>query len=291
MGQRRPRSGRGAAILPGSVFSPQDLGSDDWLERLTRLARALGCKSFDQELLELLNRVLPVDHCVVFTYSADGLGHLFTHGKMPADRARELAEDYVRQFHARDPMFARLVDGAAVGLDAPQPLDLHSDYDPAYRNHFFDRNDLVDKTATIGRVEHGSVLCNFYRMGGSGPYSAEERRRLERILPLITAFISAHYQLVRTASRDLGGEDARGRTRSLVHTIVGKCVPPFDRLTPREREVCERILLGYTSIGIGLDLDIALSSVLTYRKRAYEKLGISTQNELFALCLDAAQRR
>jgi DNA-binding CsgD family transcriptional regulator len=62
-------------------------------------------------------------------------------------------------------------------------------------------------------------------------------------------------------------------------------------LTPREREVCERILLGYTSIGIGLDLNIALSSVLTYRKRAYEKLGIAAQNELFALCLEAAQRR
>jgi DNA-binding CsgD family transcriptional regulator len=76
-----------------------------------------------------------------------------------------------------------------------------------------------------------------------------------------------------------------------VHTIVGKRLAPFDRLTAREREVCERIVLGYTSIGIGLDLDIALSSVLTYRKRAYAKLGIGTQNELFALCLDASRRR
>lgn len=39
-----------------------------------------------------------------------------------------------------------------------------------------------------------------------------------------------------------------------------------------------------------LDLHISESSVVTYRKRAYEKLGIATQNELFALCLDASQR-
>jgi DNA-binding CsgD family transcriptional regulator len=273
------------------MFTHEDLGSDGWLERVGRLARALGRKSFEQELLELLNLVLPVDHCVVFTYSADGVGHLFTHGKMPADRARELAEDYVRQFHERDPMFAKLAGSDAADLDSPQPLDLRSDYDPAYRNHFFDRNDLVDKTSTVGRLEHGSVLCNFYRMRGSGPYSVDDRRLLERILPLVTAFISAHYQLLKGALPHAPDGDSRIRMRSLVHTIVGTRAPPFERLTPREREVCERILLGYTSIGIGLDLEIALSSVLTYRKRAYEKLGISTQNELFALCLEAAQRR
>jgi DNA-binding CsgD family transcriptional regulator len=188
-------------------------------------------------------------------------------------------------------MFHELTEGTSDTPDRTLPLDLERDYDPAYRNHFFDRNDLIDKTSTIGRVEEGAVLCNFYRMGGSGHYSSDDRKRLERILPLVTAFIAAHYRLMR--SHVPGGAappELRNRTRSFVHTIVGKRVAPFDRLTAREREVCERIVLGYTSIGIGLDLDIALSSVLTYRKRAYAKLGIGTQNELFALCLDASRR-
>ena len=275
------------------MLDERDLGSAEWLACLGQLARSLGRKSFEEELVGLLNRVLPVDHCVVFTHSEDGLGHLFTHGKMPAVRARELADDYVRQYHAHDPMFHELTDGRDAPERAqPLDLDLERDYDPAYRNHFFDRNDLIDKKSTIGRVEEGAVLCNFYRMGGSGPYSSDDRRRLDRILPLVTAFIAAHYRLVRSY---LPGNAAppvlRNRTRSLVHTIVGKRVAPFDRLTSREREVCERIVLGYTSIGIGLDLDIALSSVLTYRKRAYAKLGIGTQNELFALCLDASRRQ
>jgi DNA-binding CsgD family transcriptional regulator len=270
-----------------SLFTHEDLGSDEWLERLSQLVRAVGAKAFEQELVELLNLVLPVDHCVVFTYSADGVGHLFTHGKMPADTAQRLADDYVQQFHARDPLFSKLRDAGLPGFDRPVPLDLKSTYDPAYLNHFFDRNDLVDKASTIGRIEHGAVLCNFYRMRDSGQYSGDDRLRLERVLPLATALISAHYQIVSHEKTATGVQ----RTRSLVHTIVGKRGPPFDRLTPREREVCERILLGYTSIGIGLDLDIALSSVLTYRKRAYEKLGISSQNQLFALCLQQAQRQ
>jgi DNA-binding CsgD family transcriptional regulator len=276
---------------PGEVLSESDLGSAEWLACLGELTRSLGHKSFEARLVELLNRVLPVDHCVVFTHGDDGVGHLFTHGKMPAARAQQLADDYVRQYHAHDPVFRRLTADAKADAGEMRPLDLDRDYDPAYRNHFFDRNDLVDKTATIGRVEQGAVLCNFYRMGGSGPYSSDDRRRLERILPLVTAYIAAHSRLVRNSTApDSAPPELRRRTRSLVHTIVGKRVAPFDRLTAREREVCERIVLGYTSIGIGLDLQIALSSVLTYRKRAYAKLGIGTQNELFALCLDAARR-
>jgi len=273
------------------MLDEQDLGSTEWLACLGQLARSLGHKSFEEELVGLLNRVLPIDHCVVFTHGDDGVGHLFTHGKIPSERARQLADDYVRQYHAHDPMFHELTEGSDSASDHARPLDLERDYDPAYRNHFFDRNDLIDKTSTIGRVEDGGVLCNFYRMGASGPYSSDDRKRLERILPLMTAFIAAHYRLMRThGASHATPPSLRNRTRSLVHTIVGKRVAPFDRLTSREREVCERIVLGYTSIGIGLDLDIALSSVLTYRKRAYAKLGIGTQNELFALCLDASRR-
>lgn len=274
------------------MFSLADLGSDAWLSRLARLTRLLGQRAFETEVVELLNLVVPVDHCVVFTHDAKGVGHLFTHGKMAPARAQQLADDYVQRYHARDPLYAQLAGESAAEWEPPRPLDLRSSYDPAYRNHFFDRNDLIDKTSTVGRVEEGSVLCNFYRMKGSGGYSAEDRARLERILPLITSYISIHYGMVLAATRDQDAPaQGHGRTRSLVHTIIGKQVPPFDRLTAREREVCERIVLGYTSIGIGLDLEIALSSVLTYRKRAYEKLGIGSQNELFALCLAASQRR
>lgn len=272
------------------MFAAEHLGSVQWLERLARVSRAVGHKAFEEEVVALLNLVLPVDHCVVFTYSADALGHLFTHGKMPPARARELADDYVQRYHDRDPLFAKLSAADKDDCHGPQPLDLQNAYDRAYRNHFFDRDGLVDKTSMVGRVEEGSVLCNFYRMQGSGRYSPEEQQRLEQVLPLITAFISTHYRLARILQS--GPQAAAGQndhTRSLVHTIIGKQVPPFDRLTDREREVCERVILGYTSVGIGLDLDIAPSSVQTYRKRAYQKLGICSQNELFALCLDASR--
>ena len=60
---------------------------------------------------------------------------------------------------------------------------------------------------------------------------------------------------------------------------------PLASLTPREQDVCRRILAGYSSEAISQALGISLHSTLTYRKRAYERLGISSQSELFAIVL------
>ncbi|MET4066851.1 DNA-binding CsgD family transcriptional regulator [Bradyrhizobium sp. S3.2.6] len=54
---------------------------------------------------------------------------------------------------------------------------------------------------------------------------------------------------------------------------------PLSALTPREQEVCRHILLGLGSEAISQALGISLHSTQTYRKRAYERLGISAQNE------------
>ncbi|MBQ0919700.1 LuxR family transcriptional regulator, partial [Hydrogenophaga aromaticivorans] len=44
-------------------------------------------------------------------------------------------------------------------------------------------------------------------------------------------------------------------------------------LSPRERAVCARIALGLSAEGIAVDLDVAPSTVITLRKRAYQKLA------------------
>lgn len=53
------------------------------------------------------------------------------------------------------------------------------------------------------------------------------------------------------------------------------------QLTPREAEICSGIILGYTVVGLSLNLGISINTVATHRKRAYAKLKISSQNELF----------
>jgi DNA-binding CsgD family transcriptional regulator len=52
-------------------------------------------------------------------------------------------------------------------------------------------------------------------------------------------------------------------------------------LTQREAEVCAYIVLGYSALAISLNLGISVNTVTTHRKRAYAKLCVCSQNELF----------
>ena len=54
-------------------------------------------------------------------------------------------------------------------------------------------------------------------------------------------------------------------------------------LTRRECEVCARAAVGMTVEATALDLGISRTSVLTYRRRAYFRLGVTSPIELRAL--------
>ena len=60
-------------------------------------------------------------------------------------------------------------------------------------------------------------------------------------------------------------------------------------LTRREAEVCASIVLGRKVAGTSRKLNISAHTVATHRKRAYSKLGIGSQNELFARYFDSLQ--
>lgn len=57
-------------------------------------------------------------------------------------------------------------------------------------------------------------------------------------------------------------------------------------LTPRELDVCARLLQGMTHEGIACDLSLSLPTVKTYRNRAFARLGIHFRSELFALAME-----
>lgn len=67
--------------------------------------------------------------------------------------------------------------------------------------------------------------------------------------------------------------------------------PPADHrlapLTPRERQVFERVARGETHRAIGEQLGIGKKSVDTYRARVYQKLGVSSRAELVEIALQA----
>jgi DNA-binding CsgD family transcriptional regulator len=110
------------------------------------------------------------------------------------------------------------------------------------------------------------------RLGQREVLSDSEIEGLRAIADLLIALIARHVDL------SLSRPNLTPALTSLEE--IYNCVVAATDLSRREGEVCARILYGLSSCGIALDLGIGKESVMTYRKRAYQRLGIGSQREL-----------
>jgi DNA-binding CsgD family transcriptional regulator len=238
---------------------------------VTPAVLAIGRPDFPEVLINTLRRQANVGHCMVFSLSrAGGARCLLDAGNIPT--GADLGAAYAGQFHESDPNRDALLEGegsAPIMLPSFAPRM----YGARYRKMFFVDSGIVDKCATAIWTCGTCFYVNFYRITSQGRFGDAERARLQAIAPAIGASVARHFQQAATAPLD----------QNLAALFATRA--PLSALTPREQEVCRHILLGFSSEAISQALGISLHSTLTYRKRAYERLGISSQNELFAIVL------
>jgi DNA-binding CsgD family transcriptional regulator len=179
--------------------------------------------------------------------------------------AAERTEAYARRFHRSDPaVAARLATEPGSGFLARVPAAAIALGD--YRKLCFERPRFVEKICFGWRKPDHSLVVTFYqRHDGAEPDLAQ---------------LGALAQIAITGLTRLAAKPADGAP--LVEEVERRLAEVHAVLTAREREVCARTLAGRTAREIGAELGLGLGTVLTYRQRAYQKLGVSKSNDLLA---------
>ncbi|MFC5738177.1 helix-turn-helix transcriptional regulator [Sinirhodobacter huangdaonensis] len=224
-------------------------------------------------LLEARDPALFAERLLGLAHSATGVEELFAYrvgdgapqalaSSSGLGDVRERAEAYARRFHASDPAAAarraaRPGSGFACRIPA-EAIELG-----AYRRLCFERPRFAEKICFGWRKPEATTVVTFYaRSGGAAPDMAQ---------------LGALAQLAIT-----------GLTRNaapavpLVEEVERRLAAAHPSLTGRERGVCARSLAGETAREIGHALGLSPATVLTYRQRAYQKLGPSRANDLLA---------
>jgi DNA-binding CsgD family transcriptional regulator len=246
----------------------------DFASEITPAVLAIGRPAFPHVLISALRRVADVGHCMVFSFASErSTACLLDAGNIPTGGGLGVA--YSEHFHRSDPNRDAIFGGHGEAAPILLPTFARRMYSDSYRKVFFEDSDIVDKFAAAIWVEDTCFYVNFYRITSQGRFTREQIRRLLAVAPAVSAAVARHFQLDAAADGD-----PMGRLKTLFAT--GE---QLSALTGREKEVCLRILSGYSSEAIAADLGISLHSALTYRKRAYDRLGISSQNELFGIVL------
>lgn len=180
---------------------------------------------------------------------------------------------YVNRFYATDPLRPWLTpaDERQIVVRAVNTPDIR---DIEYREKLFVRADLAGKLCLMVRRPEGALCLTIYRGHDAGGFRPADLRGFAQQVEVIGAAIERHCEL-----------HAEGRpgidrlTRIFLELRHGK------PLSEREAVVLAHVVTGHSNLAISLHLGISFHSVSTYRRRAYAKLRITSQAELFALAM------
>lgn len=187
-----------------------------------------------------------------------------------------MTSQYVSAYWRLDPLNP-VVDRAVDRYSGPLlvAMEARDVPDPAYRQTFYGGNGLTGRLSLVHLSGRGNIRFNLY-MGGRG---ADEAclEAVSDCSDLLLSIVSAQLAARPRGAGEWQPERVRARLRA---------VAPL--LSAREAEACTGIILGYSSEAIALALGVSIGTVQEFRKRAYRKLGISSQNELMRMVLTIA---
>ncbi len=141
-----------------------------------------------------------------------------------------------------------------------------------HRARVYEAHGMAERVSIVQRQNAAIFAINFYRHEHQRPFSDGQLSDFESLAPALLTLAQKQIELTRPRL-------ARRNTAEWVCQLQ-KFEPS---LTPRELEVCARLLTGMTQEGIALDLGLGLPTIKTYRNRAFARLGIHFKSELFAL--------
>ena len=183
----------------------------------------------------------------------------------------DLFPAYTRWYLRRDPVgdaFEAAPRYSDVALQRVRPADIAT---PSFRRVFFDDAGIVERISVIQRGEDAWRGVNIARHASDGPCSDNELDSLIGLACLVLPMLPLNRRR-NAAAQSL-------TIAELEERFGARCA----RLTQRERQVCARAASGMSVETTALDLGIAKTSVLTYRQRAYQRLGVTSPIALCAL--------
>ncbi len=240
---------------------------------VAHLVDSIGDVRFASNLLQILNDACGAEQCGVLGLASGRPTGIVSSSLDNNQTAHQCSKSYIQgQYWSRDSMLdeaQRIVGNDEIKVYRTKVGHM-PDGDLRMR---YERLHMCDRLRACGRAGRQFVVLSTFRSDSQGSFSGEAIDRFGQLAKLLVSIARKHIALT---SEQLGLSHA---LTSLAG--IAACIATADEALPRrETEVCARILYGLSTAGIALDLGISEETVITYRKRAYARIGIGTSREL-----------
>jgi DNA-binding CsgD family transcriptional regulator len=237
-------------------------------------------------LLAFINKLAPVEYISLVEYTAESAGDTLgaapnlVEGHARGTQARNVTAEcfaIYRRRYWRSDQATHIAQHLRQETRAEAPvtaLHFHPGDIPVaeWRNEIYEREHLSDRLSFLySPLPRMAFAINLYRDETLGRFHAGEIERLLAVAPLLRQVHRGALRANNSASTPTSYSSQSMALRvARAQAAIRAKVPA---LSARELEVCARIACGISADGIAAELDVAPSTVLTLRKRAYAKLA------------------
>lgn len=219
----------------------------------------IGLMAYTQSFLDAV-RVTGAGQVTAFGYEQDQANCLLSRNFLSEEKGGTLAATYVDGWFRDDPLFKQVMEMGEDGCAVRQLEDLLPCLSPSYFAMFFGGPGFRTKVAVLVAQPPLKMALNLYFEGSP---AGSPRDALEaNLYGLLGRTLATHFLRLNLPEFPL----------------------PLAVLSERERQVCVGMLEGKKAEIIAEEIGVGTSSVVTYRQRAYQKLGISSRGQLFSIC-------
>lgn len=238
---------------------------------LARLAlTAIGSGRFAHDILMgVRSQLLTSSYCSIFwIHPKDRARVIDVAGLEPDSSGATSARRYVEsKYYGHDPLFT---DMAGSSADAHLRLSSSSDISvDAYRSECYEMLGIHQRYSLVFPSTEGAWLAlNFYRHRLDDEFSGRELDGLRSCGQLLEATVTRHLHLTQ----------AMTSPSMKMQSLFAQA-----KLSRREEQVLRCALDGQSNKQIARTLGIEPNTVVTYRERAYRRLGLSRHADLVRL--------
>ncbi|MGE4322172.1 MAG: LuxR C-terminal-related transcriptional regulator [Sphingobium sp.] len=245
----------------------------------TPLIAAIGERQFPDMLAAFLAGLCKAQHVSILTYGEERPVEIASASRDGSDLAQRFSRQYLdEEYWRHDPLLPTAL--AAASAEQPVLLRIAADSVPAgAHRRLLEEIGCREWLALVGGGPARMRLAiAIYRIGAPDPrtpnlFTSADMARLSAAAPTLITIAAKHAQMLVEQ-----GDLSRALTSmEEIDACIRLSPEPLSR---RERDVCARILFGMSTAGIALDLSISEQTVITHRKRAYQRLSIASQREL-----------
>jgi DNA-binding NarL/FixJ family response regulator len=241
---------------------------------LPSVVTAIGDERFGSELLAYLNQACRAEHVAIFQFAQGAPIEIASVSLDGTDSAHRQVSLYVDgQYWRVDPSMIeaqRCIERRERGLIR---LDVDSLPSSVLRDRIYRSMHIRERVLICGGSTDAHFGLSILRSDRHGIFSEHEIEGLSNVAEMLLSILEKHCGICWQ-------HDHLSMALTSLEEIE-RCISQAEESFPkREAQVCARILYGLSSVGIALDLGIGDETVMTYRKRAYQRLSIGSQREL-----------